>query len=215
MRTFLRAAAAAAALFAGGCASSDWAKTENVPGGTLYVPKVYAPLLPGSIYPDKKVPVPAKSRPAIVVVCPKNGDCRKKEILGQAAQRGLVVLVGSGENSDLLRTRADARSTHIGWLFVQPEEDLLGRWTSVGAPGDVIAVIGPPPRSVAPSSSPSPSPSSPSKKILLLSALLSDDPPEAEHGMILKLYSPGKKNLLPSEAFRDAVEWLALELASR
>ena len=64
-----------------------------VPGGELYVPKLYAPLLPGSIYPDKKAPVPAKGRPAMVLVCPPKGDCREKEILDQAAQRGIVVLV--------------------------------------------------------------------------------------------------------------------------
>ena len=99
-----------------GCASSDWAKTESVPGGKLYTPKLYAPLLPGSIYPDKRVPIPAKSRPAVIVVCPSKGDCRKHEILDQAAQRGLVVLVGREPRVDLLRTRAEADPERIGWL---------------------------------------------------------------------------------------------------
>ena len=33
--------------------------------------------------------------------------------------------------------------------------------------------------------------------------------------MVLKLYSPNEKGLLPDEAFRDAVEWLAGELDSK
>ena len=59
-----------------------------------------------------------------------------------------------------------------------------------------------------------PLPSSPSKKILL-AALLADEPPGAGDGTVLKLYSPNNKGLLPNEAFRDAVEWLAGELGAR
>ncbi len=97
----MRRASLLAVILATGCASSDWAKIESVPGGELYIPKVYAPLLPGSIYPDRKTPVPAKGRPAMVVVCPKTGDCRTKEILEQAAQRAMVVLVSRGADAAL------------------------------------------------------------------------------------------------------------------
>ena len=215
MRTSFRASALLAALCAGGCASSPWERTESLGGGTLYVPRMYAPLLPGSIYPDKKTPVPAKGRPALVLVCPPKGDCRKDEILDQAAQRGLVVLVGQEPKDDLLRTRPEASADHIGWLLVRPGEDLLRRWIGAGAPGEAVAVLGPPPRgAAAPPDLAPPLPSSPSKKILL-SALLSDEPLEAGDGTILKLYSPNNKGLLPSEAFRDAVEWLAGELGAR
>ena len=186
-----------------GCASSDWAKTESVPGGKLYIPKLYAPLLPGSIYPDKKVAVQAKGRPAMIVVCPPKGDCREREILDQAAQRGFVVVVGKEPNVDWLRTRAEADSKRIGWLLVQPNEDFLRRWTAAGAQGTATVVIGPPPI-----------PSYPSKH-LLFAALLSDEPLEAGDPTVLKLYSPNNKGLLPSEAFRDAVEWLAGELGAR
>ena len=54
-----------------------WQSTESVPGGKLYVPKLYAPLLPGSIYPDRKTPVPAKGRPAMVLVCPPRATAAK------------------------------------------------------------------------------------------------------------------------------------------
>lgn len=199
----MRKAALLLVLATTGCASSDWAKTESVPGGRLYVPKLYAPLLPGSIYPDKRVPIPAKSRPAVIVVCPSKGDYRKHEILDQAAQRGLVVLVGREPRVDLLRTRAEADPERIGWLLVQPDEDFLRRWTGAGAPGRAVALIAQPPF-----------PSYPSKN-LLFAALVSDEPPEAPDGTVLKLYSPSKKGVLPSEAFRDAVEWLAGELGAR
>jgi hypothetical protein len=201
------------ALLAAGCASSPWQSKETVPGGTFYVPKLYAPLLPGSIYPDRKVSVPAQGRPAMILVCPTKGDCRTDTILERAAQRGMVVLVlkrGSEAplKNDLLQTRAEADATRIGWLLVEPTGDFLGRWMGAGAPGEAAAIVGPPPHGDTGF------PSSPSKKILL-AASPSDAPLEAPDGTVLKLYSPNQKGLLPPEAFRDAVEWLAGELGAR
>lgn len=206
----MRKAAFLVAFVMAGCASSVWEKTESVPGGRLYVPKMYAPLLPGSIYPDKKVAVPAKGRPVMVLVCPEKGDCREKEILGQAAQRGLVVLVSREPDFDLLRTRAEADAANIGWLLVNPSGDFLRRWMGGGAAGKAVAMIGPPSQP----GSPGPFPSFPSKEFLL-AALLDREPPEAGDGTVLKLYAPNAKGLLPIEAFRDAVEWLAGELGAR
>lgn len=210
MKNSALAPALLAALLAYGCAVSAWEKTESVPGGMVYVPKLFAPLLPGSIYPNKRVPVPAKGRPALVVVCPEKGDCRREAILDQAAQQGFVVLVGRGTNVDLLRTRPEADPERIGWLLVRPDEDFLRRWIEAGAPGKAAAVIAPPQHPDAAA----PLPSSPSKKILL-ATLLSGAPLEAPDGTVLKLYSPDRKGLLPPEAFRDAVEWLAGELGAR
>ena len=199
----MRTAAFFLVLATTGCASSSWQSTENVPGGKLYIPKLYAPLLSGSIYPDRKAPIPARARPAMVLVCPTKGDCREREILDQAAQRGLVVLVGKDPKADLLRARAEADPERIGWLIVQPSEDLLRRWTVAGAQGTAAAVIAPPPF-----------PSYPSMN-LLFAALRESVPLEAGDGTVLKLYSPNKEGLFPSEAFRDAVEWLAGELGAR
>ncbi|HEX7616414.1 MAG TPA: hypothetical protein VF554_14215 [Thermoanaerobaculia bacterium] len=211
----MRRAAFLVALVTAGCASSPWQKTESVPGGRLYIPKVYAPLLPGSIYPDRKAAVPAKRRPALIVVCPEKGDCRKDEILEQAAQRAMVVLIlthpaSALQKIDLLRTRAEASAANTGWLLVQPDEDFLRRWMQAGASGQAAAVIGMPRHP----SAPDPLPSYPSKTILI-AALLSDAPLEAKDGTVLKLYSPNKEGLLPREAFRDAVEWLAGALGAR
>jgi len=181
-----------------------------VPGGKLYVPKLYAPLLPGSIYPDRKVPMPAKSRPALVVVCPEKGDCRRDLILERAAQRGMVVLIGKEPKNDLLRTRAETNPERIGWLLIAPTGEFLRRWMSGDAAGAATAIIGPPHGPLGSVHLPS----SPSKKILI-EAFLSDTPLEAPDGAVLKLYSPNQKNLLPDEAFRDAVEWLAGEFEAR
>ncbi|MGA7992200.1 MAG: hypothetical protein WCC53_12245 [Thermoanaerobaculia bacterium] len=213
MKALPAAPAFLAVLLAGGCASSPWLTTENVPGGRLYVPKVHAPLLPGSIYPDRRVLVPAKGRPALILVCPAKGRCRGKEILDQAAQRGLVVLAlkGSSESSttgDFLRTRTEADPRRIGSLLVSPTGVSLRKWTGAGAPGDAVAVLwpAPPPATLLPSS--------PSGKIFL-AALFDKEPPEAKDGTVLKLYAPDRNGALPNEAFRDAVEWLAGEVGAR
>jgi hypothetical protein len=199
-----------AALLAGACASSAWQRTEGVPGGKLYVPKVYAPLLPGSIYPDRKHPVPAKGRPAIVVVCPGTGDCRRDEILESAGRRGMVVLVleqppSAPLNSDLLRTRAEANAAQTGWLLVEPTGAFLRRWMEDAAPGTSAALLRPPPL-----------PSSPSKRFfLLLSSLHPTEGDSFPSGAILKLYAARPSGGLPPQAFRDAVEWLAAALELR
>ena len=49
----------------------------------------------------------------------------------------------------------------------------------------------------------------------MLSNAIGEEAPEASDATALKLYSPNKKGLLPNEAFRDAVEWLAGELGAR
>lgn len=224
MKTAVRVCCLLAALAAAGCASSAWERTERVSSngqaGRLYVPKLYAPLLPGSIYPDKKVAVPAKGRPALVVVCPEKGDCRKNEILEQAAQRGLVVLVftrppSAPPKNDLLRTRAESAGAPIGWLLISPTEEFLKRWTGAEAAPAAVAIF-------AASASPSHSPSSPSKQLfdsasrrVLLAALHGSEANVPSDGVIEKLYAPDAAGRLPIEAFRDAVEWLAGELGAR
>jgi len=188
----MRKAAFLVAFVLAGCASSPWERTETVPGGKLYVPKLYAPLLPGSIYPNKRVPVPVTVRPAMILVCPSTGDCRKGEILERAAQRGFVVLA----------TRSPEAA-----IGPRPEVDLARTGTFVVAPASLKVEAPRPARAEA-------SPSSPSKQIFL-AALLDREPPEAKDATVLKLYSPNKKGLLPNEAFRDAVEWLAGALGAR
>jgi hypothetical protein len=208
-----------AALLAAGCASSRWAKVENVPGGKLYVPKVYAPLLPGSIYPDRKVPVPARSRPVLVLVCPEKGDCRKDEVLDQAAQRGFVVLTGREPKVDLLRTRPEAAGAPTGWLLISPTEEFLRKdMGPAGAAPAAVAIL----QGRAPDATALPSLSSLSKKIfsgvprrVMRGALLGSEADAPSAGVIEKLYASDPAGRLPREAYRDAVEWLAGELGAR
>ncbi len=215
------------ALLASGCASSVWERTEkissNAEEGRLYIPRLWAPLMPGSVYPNKRAPVAAKGRPAVVVVCPAAGRCPKKEILGPIAERDMVVLLFEGglkepPREDLLRTRAESKNAPIGWLLISPTADFLRRCMGAGAAPAAVAIL----QSRAPEPAALPSPSSPSKKLfdsaprrVLLAALLGSEARISSDGVIEKLYAPDAAGRLPREAYRDAAEWLAGELGAR
>ncbi|HEX5854233.1 MAG TPA: hypothetical protein VFZ57_01320 [Thermoanaerobaculia bacterium] len=166
MKTSLHAPALLVALLlASGCASSIWERAEKISSngedGRLYVPKLWAPLLPGSVYPNKRAPIPAKGRPAVVVVCPATGKCPQKEILGPLAERGIVVLLFEGglkepPKADLLRTRAESKDAPVGWLLISPSADFLRGCMGAEAVPRVVAIL---------AAEASPSPSSISKKI--------------------------------------------------
>ena len=229
MKTLLPATALLVAFTAilAGCASSPWEKTERVSSGgaegRLYVPKLWAPLMPGSVYPNKRAPVPTKGRPAVVVVCPGAGRCPKGEILRPLAERGIVVLLFEGgmkepPKADLLRTRAESKDAPVGWLLISPTADFLARWMGAGASPGAVAIL----QSRAPEPAALPSPSSPFKQIfgslprrVLLAALLGSEARISSDGVIEKLYAPDAAGRLPREAYRDAAEWLAGELGAR
>lgn len=230
MKTSLPATALLVALLPAGlpgCASSLWERTEKISStgaeARLYVPRLWAPLMPGSVYPNKRAPVPAKGRPAVVVVCPGAGRCPKSEILGPLAARGVVVLLFEGglkepPKTDLLRTRPEAAGAPQGLLLVEPTDDFLRRCKGAETPPNAVAILrGPALEPTVP-----PSPSSPSKKIfgslprrVLLAALLGSEANISSDGVIEKLYAPDAAGRLPREAYRDAAEWLAGELGAR
>jgi hypothetical protein len=215
------------ALLASACASSVWERTEAISSNgnpaRLYVPKLWAPLLPGSVYPNKHVPLPAKGRPSVVVACPAAGACPKDRILGPLAERGLVVLLferapNEPPKDDLLRTRPEAAGAPQGWLLVEPTGDLLRRWMGTGATPGAVAIL----QSRAPEPAALPSPSSLSRQIslsaprrVLLEALLGSEAGISSEGVIEKIYAPDSTGRLPREAYRDAAEWLAGELGAR
>jgi hypothetical protein len=227
--TSLRTAALLAALAASlaGCASSRWERTEKVTSNgdsaRLYVPKLYAPLRPGSVYPDKRRPIAAAGRPSVIVVCPTGGKCPKDRLLGPLAERGIVVLLFEGglkepPKEDLLRTRPEAAGAPQGWLLVEPTVDFLRRWMGAGATPDAVAIL----QSRAPEPTALPSPSSPSKQLfgtatrrVLLAALLGSEANSPSETTVEKLYAPDAAGRLPREAYRDAAEWLAGELGAR
>jgi hypothetical protein len=224
-----------------GCASSLWQRTEKIASNgdaaRLYVPKLYAPLRPGSVYPDKRKPVPASGRPSVVVVCARAGACPKDLILGPLAERGFVVLLFESApkeppRNDLLRTRTEAAGAPQGWLIVEPTGDFLRRWMGADAKPSAVAILQsrvldaprlPDPLSKQiPGGSHPPSPSSPSKQVsngaprrVLLETLLGSEENTSSDGVIEKLYAPDPAGRLPREAYRDAAEWLAGELGAR
>jgi hypothetical protein len=158
------------ALLTSGCVSSVWERTEKISsngeGGRLYVPKLYAPLRPGSIYPDRRTPVAAAGRPSVIVVCPAAGKCPKKEILRPLAERGIVVLLFEGglkepPKADLLRTRPEAAGAPQGLLLVEPTGDFLRGCMNAGVIPTAVAIL----QSRAPDHTARSSLSSPSKKI--------------------------------------------------
>jgi hypothetical protein len=230
------------ALLASGCASSAWKRTEKMSSrgeeGRLYIPKLWAPLMPGSAYPNKRAPVSAKGRPAVVVVCPAAGKCPREEILAPLAARGLVVLLfehppKEPPKEDLLRTRPEAAGAPQGWLLVDPSADFLRKWIGAGAQPAAVAILAasalPLPYSPSKKSPGDPvsgglPPSSSSKQLfdslprrVLLEALIGSEANPSSEGVIEKLYaaSPGPAGGLPREAYRDAAEWLASELGAR
>jgi hypothetical protein len=204
-----------------------WERTEKISSNgdqaRLYVPKLWAPLRPGSVYPDKRKPVATSGRPSIVVVCPARGACPKDRILGPLAERGIVVLLFEGgpkepPREDLLRTRFESKDAPIGWLLISPTDDFLGRWMGAeAAPAAVAILLG---GSLEPTALPSPS--SLSRRIfgsatrrVLLSSLLGSEARFSSDGVIEKLYAPDAAGRLPREAYRDATEWLAGEFGAR
>jgi hypothetical protein len=205
-----------------GCASSTWERTERISSNgseaRLYVPKLWAPLLPGSVYPNRRAPIAAKGRPSVAVVCPAFGACPKNLLLRPLAERGLVVLLFEGgmkepPKTDLLQSRPEAAGAPQGWLLISPTDDFLRRWMGTGARPAAMAVL---------EASASPSPSSPSQKLfdgpprrVLLEALHGSEASIPSEGVIEKLYAPDAAGRLPREAYRDAAEWLAGELGAR
>lgn len=204
-----------------------WERTEKISSNgeeaRLYVPKVWAPLMPGSVYPNKRAPVPAKGRPAVVVVCPSAGSCPKDRMLGPLAERGIVVLLFEGglkepPERDLLRTRPEAAGAPQGLLLVEPTDVFLRGCMGTSAIPAAVAIL----RGRAPEPAARPFPSSPSEQIpdgiprrVLLVALLRSETEISSDGMIEKLYAPDAAGCLPREAYRDAAEWLAGELGAR
>jgi len=215
-------AALLAMLLAIGCASSAWERTEKISSdgsdACLYVPKLWAPLLPGSVYPNKRVRVPARGRPSVVVVCPAESPCPKDRILGPLAERGFVVLLFERAPSEppqdgLLRTRAESKDAPTGWLLISPTHDFLRRWMGVGARPAAVAILE---ASVFPSpSSHSKEPFDSAPRRVLLEALLGSEANISSEHVIEKLYAPDSTGHLPREAYRDAAEWLAGELGAR
>ena len=147
--------------------SGPRAISSNGNPARLYVPKLWAPLLPGSVYPNKRVHVPAKGRPSVVVVCPAAGDVPEgsdpRAARGARARR--PALRERAERAAEGRFASDPcgeqRTQQQAGFSIEPTGDFLRRWMGAGArptPWRSCAA--------ARSSRSRSSPSSPSKQIL-------------------------------------------------
>jgi len=195
-----RVLAATLALSAAACASGPWAARRDAAGpgfrGRLFAPRVFAPLLPGSSYPDRRRPIPARARPGVLVVVPPRLFGRASPRL---ADRGLVAL-----------RLEDARAlpAAASWLSAQPEcaGARIGVLLAGPAPGSwpervaAFALVGA-----------SPAPAAAPRHVLWLSTA-ADGAPRGASIRLFKAAEGAAAGDVPKEAWRDAAEWLAHEL---
>jgi len=205
-----RACVALLALAASACASSTWASRRAVAGapfvGRLLVPRVYAPLMPGSAYPNRRVETPARGRPGVVLVAPGRLVARASAPL---AERGVVVLrledrSRVAEAAAWLARRPECAGARIGLELagVEPRAADLANVAAAAILGsDAPPLGGPPPlfvaRTIAAGAPPSPGPETGAVKLY-----------RAPEGF-------DARDLVPEGAWRDAAEWLTETLAPR
>lgn len=214
------------------CASSPVALRRTVPVGgaeaRLHVPERFEPLAPGSVYPNRRLPIPAEGRPG-VLLWPGASSTRTERSLAVTflAERGIVVLElpaggPAGPAAAALRDAVaafgafrESRGAPVGVLAVRP------------APGLVEAVLDEPALAAAPFLGIDPPPAGAGRgrgRFPVLVGTLHDGPGgAAERTRRLTAFlgrAPVERSYLeapgggfPPEAARDAAEWLAASLA--
>ncbi len=227
------ALATAATLAAGGCGSSGWSAVRSVatPAGEarLFVPRLYAPVVPGSIYPDRTRPIPARGRPAVVVVGSRGGALSRlgRDGLAPLAERGLVVVRPPAGPDPLAAARAAASALasepetaggRVG-LLVEDASPEVARSAAADPAYAAVAFL-----AFRPAVSPGESARPPGAGRLLVANVAGPDGPSRETTgrlaawlgapAVEKWYLP-VEGRLPSESVRDAVEWLAAALLRR
>jgi hypothetical protein len=202
-----RAGALAVALLTIGCASGPWGERRAVSDarahGRVYVPRLFEPVIPGSVYPNRRFPVPARSRPGVVLVVPPRLFVRAAAPL---LERGLVVLRLEGSSPDLsaavelLAGLPECAGAPIGLEMVAVEREADLR---VVPPPRAIAFVG-----AAPARTPAPG-----TRVLVLRAWSGTAAPPPAGAAVERWYRAPERfrasDVVPAEAWRDAAEWLA------
>lgn len=235
--------AAIFSLYSSGCVSVALGGKRPIDDGsvqgTLYLPRLYQPLISGSTYPNRRMPVPAQNQAAVIVVPPSESSPATDRIIFELTRRGMVVFLlkqgGPGGTPDvghvdgamrLLAQIAETRGAPAGVLLFHPNPDFAAFVLDVNRVSAVVILglesLGPPPKNA----SESPPPSGSKAPVLVSNVsgagLPSDEATEAFRWVlgrkpVEKWYGADPKNpgVLPAEAFRDAAEWLAQELEVR
>lgn len=207
--------------------------------GTLYLPRLYQPLMTGSTYPNRRMPVAAQNQPAVVVVPPIEASPATDRVILELTTRGMVVFLlkrdGGGGAPDvghvdgavrLLAQIAETRGAPAGVLLFHPNPDFAAFVLDVNRVSAVVILgleaVGPAPKNASDIL-----PTSASKAPVLVSNVSGAGLPSAEitesfrwmlgRKPVEKWYGADPKipGVLPAEAFRDAAEWLAHELEIR
>jgi hypothetical protein len=196
--TLLAVAAAAVC----GCAASLWERVDRLTVGStparLFIPRTFAPLVPGSIYPDRSRPVPARGLAAVLVLSRSIPSGTVAESLGR---RGLVALVGGPELAPFAGLEQLLRSPESGGrvgLFLETAGSVQAKEALAEEDFAAIVLFG----SV---------PELPSRHAPLLVLAVGAPGGAAPPGVSERWYaSPSGK--LPAIALQDAADWLAERL---
>lgn len=204
------------ALTAASCAPALWERRETLssPDARLFVPRLFEPLLPGSIYPDRRRPVPARGRPGVLVV----GQI-DRESLAPLGERGLVVLVlrradggALARSSEVLRGRGETRAAPIALWLLEPTPALVRVALAEKAAFAATVLFGFVPSSHQADAGTAPGPFLVLERTpgLVPSADLDGALARALGGPPVQKWYGGAS--FPKEAYRDAAEWTASRL---
>ena len=177
------------------------------PGGSAraHVPKIYAPVLPGSVYPDRKKPVAARACPvAVVEGSPGFARALREPLL----ERGFLV-VETGRVGSLagvlesLRAHSEADPSRL--VFI-------GRQAPEHPPGVRLAAVA----LFDPGPEPAGAEAPPAATVAVFLTTPSHVPSAAVTRQLKERFGPQTvekwyraQEGFPGEAFRDAAEWAA------
>jgi hypothetical protein len=202
-----------------------WQTRETVslggPSARFFVPRMYDPLLPGSIYPDRKRPAVAVSRPCVVLVGPSRLRGRALPPLGERGIPTLSFADGLPEGAlergiAWLAARKECAAGAAGLELVGVPVGAAARLAESEAPVRAVALLG-----YGASAGP-PATKRPEFSILTLnlsrpgaaSTAFSEGLATALGSQpVEKWYGPAADGSgFPEQAYRDAAEWLASTL---
>ena len=170
---------------------------------TVLVPEIFEPLLPGSIYPDRRRPAPALSRPAALLL-----DGAGEKLRRLLLDRGAVVVELRSDGGAVSAKLVDAL---VSLPEIDPRRLVLvfsGRGGAIDPRFAAAAILSPDPSWPGPAPFPG--------KIGLFVPLPEGEPPTKKWGSLISAAGDGAflrwygaSGPLPPEALRDVAELVA------